>query len=344
MRWLACAALTLGVMDSLALGDWRARHAFRNAHFATEIFAVAVLALSSWVARTAKNNADEADLRRTPSWSVIDALSTLTAHVFAALGTTFEISRAWGYTTGDHIVFHQADAAYQGILSSDCQGTFLMLYGSALLAWVAMRSATKSGLLRGLGYVYLALGFVLLLGVLVSEDSAAFTAFINLRFLLELAGAGALAVSALLAWRSRRDAPENLKLAGAGLIAFNLLMLLAVVREIATCFGRAASAESGLARAAAVSGWLMVYAAALLVAGFWKRIAFVRWQGLVLIVFTIAKVFLYDMRNLSSVYRVLSFIGLGVLLMGVSFAYQKDWLSLRGDEQREAEPEEEAKL
>ncbi|HMF64409.1 MAG TPA: DUF2339 domain-containing protein, partial [Edaphobacter sp.] len=47
------------------------------------------------------------------------------------------------------------------------------------------------------------------------------------------------------------------------------------------------------------------------------------------IVFTIAKTFLYDMRNLSQGYRVISFFCLGALLMAISFAYQKDWLALR---------------
>ena len=32
------------------------------------------------------------------------------------------------------------------------------------------------------------------------------------------------------------------------------------------------------------------------------------------------------MRNLSQGYRVVSLLGLGALLMAVSFAYQKDWL------------------
>ena len=48
-----------------------------------------------------------------------------------------------------------------------------------------------------------------------------------------------------------------------------------------------------------------------------------------LLVFTIFKAFLYDMRNLSQGYRVVSFMGLGALLMTISFAYQKDWLNLR---------------
>jgi uncharacterized membrane protein len=50
---------------------------------------------------------------------------------------------------------------------------------------------------------------------------------------------------------------------------------------------------------------------------------------LILLVFTIGKTFIYDMRGLSQGYHGLSFFGLGALLMAISFAYQKDWLSLR---------------
>jgi uncharacterized membrane protein len=74
----------------------------------------------------------------------------------------------------------------------------------------------------------------------------------------------------------------------------------------------------------------------LLAVGFWKRSAFIRWQALLLLVYTIAKTFLYDMRNLSQGYRVVSFLGLGALLMAVSFAYQKDWLALREVESHSA--------
>jgi len=73
--------------------------------------------------------------------------------------------------------------------------------------------------------------------------------------------------------------------------------------------------------------WLVV-GAGLMVTGFWKRSAFVRWQALVLIAFTIAKVLIYDSSELDRGYRILSFIGLGVVLLGISYAYQKDWLKL----------------
>ena len=62
--------------------------------------------------------------------------------------------------------------------------------------------------------------------------------------------------------------------------------------------------------------------------GFWKRSAFVRWQALVLIGVTIVKVFTYDVSELDRVYRILSFIALGAVLLGISFIYQRDWLRL----------------
>jgi uncharacterized membrane protein len=72
----------------------------------------------------------------------------------------------------------------------------------------------------------------------------------------------------------------------------------------------------------------MAYGAMLMVVGFWRRSAFVRWQALVLIAFTVGKVFLYDVSELDRGYRIVSFIVLGALLLAISFVYQRDWLRL----------------
>jgi uncharacterized membrane protein len=85
-------------------------------------------------------------------------------------------------------------------------------------------------------------------------------------------------------------------------------------------------------------GWL-VEAILLLLAGFWRRAAMVRWLGLALLAVAILKLFAIDLRNLGTGYRVLSYLGLGALLMAVSFAYQKDWLGLGGTAAGEAEAE-----
>jgi uncharacterized membrane protein len=120
------------------------------------------------------------------------------------------------------------------------------------------------------------------------------------------------------------------------MVLFNLVANLAIVREIGSLF-TATGNDAALRQSLSISAFLMVYGAALLALGFWRRIAFIRWQALILLLFTIAKVFLYDTGGLSQGYRVASFICLGALLMAVSFAYQKDWLSLRagGDDQNE---------
>jgi uncharacterized membrane protein len=106
--------------------------------------------------------------------------------------------------------------------------------------------------------------------------------------------------------------------------------IIACVRELDTVWGVAsAHSNASLRKALAISAFLMIYGGILLAVGFWRRTAFIRWQALLLLVFTIAKTFIYDMRNLSQGYRVVSFLGLGALLMAISFAYQKDWLALR---------------
>ena len=53
-----------------------------------------------------------------------------------------------------------------------------------------------------------------------------------------------------------------------------------------------------------------------------------------LLAVSIAKVFLFDMSQLSQGFRILSFLGLGALLLAISFVYQRDWLNLRGQEDR----------
>ena len=74
----------------------------------------------------------------------------------------------------------------------------------------------------------------------------------------------------------------------------------------------------------------MGYGALLMIVGFWRRSAFVRWQALVLIAATIVKVFIYDVSQLDRGYRIVSFIVLGILLLAISFGYQRDWLALAG--------------
>ncbi len=188
--------------------------------------------------------------------------------------------------------------------------------------------------LRWLAIGALVLGFLGLLSFPYLFDRYPQTAFLNTRFATSLFGVAALALSAWIALHARQypdeSSPSWRQIAGGCVIALNLVAILACVRELDTVWSATAgNSEAELQRSLAVSAFLMLYGAVLLAVGFWKRTAFIRWQALLLLVFTIAKTFLYDMRNLNQGYRVVSFLGLGALLMAISFAYQKDWLALR---------------
>ena len=68
--------------------------------------------------------------------------------------------------------------------------------------------------------------------------------------------------------------------------------------------------------------WLAM-GVALLVAGVWSKSQVVRVASAVLIAVAVAKVFIFDMSELEGVLRALSFIGLGVVLIGIGLFYQK---------------------
>ncbi len=83
-----------------------------------------------------------------------------------------------------------------------------------------------------------------------------------------------------------------------------------------------------IARDFTYSALWMGYGAMLMIVGFWRGSAFVRWQALALIALTIVKVFVYDTSQLDHIYRIISFVALGVLLLAISFAYQRNWIKL----------------
>jgi uncharacterized membrane protein len=61
----------------------------------------------------------------------------------------------------------------------------------------------------------------------------------------------------------------------------------------------------------------------LLAAGFPACERPLRLAGLALLLFCISKLFLYDLRHLETLYRILSFLTLGLILVGVSWIYTR---------------------
>jgi uncharacterized membrane protein len=209
--------------------------------------------------------------------------------------------------------------------------------GAALL-WAAAR--LRQRLLRVLALLCLALGFAALI---LDNPPASATPFFNERFGSYLAGIAVFAFAAWVAVKAQRETEGSGTnsgtwplIAAVALLTVNFLILLAVCWEIHTYWwtlrwsGDASRwREFQMHAQFTYSAWFMVFGAILLAVGFWRRSAFLRWQALVLLAVTVGKVFLSDMSQLAQGYRILSFVGLGALLLAVSFAYQRDWLKLR---------------
>jgi uncharacterized membrane protein len=81
--------------------------------------------------------------------------------------------------------------------------------------------------------------------------------------------------------------------------------------------------DRSLPQELALSTLWLVYALAFIIAGVWRRSAGLRWQALTLLGIVIAKVFVFDLSFLDRFYRIVSFFLLGLVLMLISFFYQR---------------------
>ncbi|PYV84528.1 MAG: hypothetical protein DMG93_04455 [Acidobacteria bacterium] len=191
--------------------------------------------------------------------------------------------------------------------------------------------------------VFALASIVLGVGRLLIFDIASTRLIFNMRMAVYAIAVAVLAFTAHIA--SKRKTEDGRTIAAVAVIAMNALALIALTREITDYYFKqmyAGGPASGnwraqqwsqvrsveITRDFSYSALWMAYGAMLMIVGFWRSSAFVRWQALVLIAATTAKVFIYDTSQLDHVYRILSFIALGVLLLAVSFAYQRDWLKL----------------
>ncbi|MGC1684038.1 MAG: DUF2339 domain-containing protein, partial [Candidatus Acidiferrales bacterium] len=108
-------------------------------------------------------------------------------------------------------------------------------------------------------------------------------------------------------------------------VAANGFALLALSLEVWDVLGRTQTlnVERGLAQSLGLSILWTCYATGLIVVGLVRKSALLRWQALALFGVVLVKVFLYDLSFLQRFYRILSFLVLGLLLLLVSFLYQR---------------------
>jgi uncharacterized membrane protein len=204
------------------------------------------------------------------------------------------------------------------------------LVESGVLLWLSVTA--RADFLRYFASVALVLGIARLL---FFDQIHAETLVFNMRFATYLVAIAVLSGIAVLG--KRHAARAEMIFVDAAVVGVNVLALIALTLEASDYFdrqlmsaGRLASAyrQINLARDFSYSAIWLVYGAILMTIGFQRRSSFVRWQSLILIAFTICKVFLFDFSQLGGSYRIVSFIALGAVLLGISFIYQRDWLRL----------------
>jgi uncharacterized membrane protein len=213
---------------------------------------------------------------------------------------------------------------------------WLMVAVAALFFVLTRALQTREGTAHPLfGPLYLALGVGFLtiaiplklesywntLGWIVEAGALFWVAHRSGRMLLRILGAGAflLGIFRLMLLDSFSQEPLLINPRfGLYLVTIGALALLAYF----------ASTEGGAdnimtVRDFAYSAVWMVYGSGLMLVGFWKHSAFLRWQAIVLLAMTVLKVFLVDISTLERGYRIAAFIVLGAILLAVSFFYQR---------------------
>jgi uncharacterized membrane protein len=192
----------------------------------------------------------------------------------------------------------------------------------ALLIWSGLK--IRSTALRAAGFVLFGIVAIRLMLLVISAPTPG-TFLLNERFLTMAIAAVCLLAAFYFAQESDCEfgPSETQMYYGLG-IGANFCMFIALSMDVWDLFGRTSvGIERSLAQQLALSVLWVTYALVLIVIGMWAKSAAIRWQGLGLLGIAIGKVFLFDLSFLTRFYRIISFFVLGLVLLLVSFYYQR---------------------
>lgn len=201
------------------------------------------------------------------------------------------------------------------------QGTWLSIALGASGGWAALGALRASwrgdrALLGTATTLLVAIAVLWSVAALqpVPPEATSMTAFVNLRFV------SALAVLALLETGRRRlprqvDAVERITFTAIEL-ALAYLAGLVEMLVVVELWPEGWSAVT-------ISLYTLLFAGALLAAGFVRRQPWLRWPGLCGLGIVVVKVLLFDLRDLSTPLRVLATGALGLVLLVSAFAYAR---------------------
>jgi len=206
---------------------------------------------------------------------------------------------------------------------------------AVILTWVGFRLAESRIRLAGFwvaSLVAIRLLFYDSVWTTSSRFDHEFTFLVNRRSFSFAVGIVAIFAMAYLhtRYRERLAGREAARIIGL-VLAANFLLVFFLTTEIGKYFSlqhdRASNYEQrrevNNQKQLSISACWAVYSIVLVILGVVKKYQPIRVLAIVLFGATTFKVFLLDLSNLERIYRITSFIGLGVILLTASFIYQK---------------------
>jgi len=190
------------------------------------------------------------------------------------------------------------------------------------------------------GFIIMVLTIISLFTYPFEISGKEFWIFLNKAAVAYISVIIAMTIIVYLYYRQTRNSVTRLnRILLLGLqIALNLLIIIFLTREINAYYDyRWHLARLGQQFRLQNSQDLIIsivwglHAAVLVVLGFWRRLKGIRWFGLGFLGVVIFKVFLYDLSNLTTPYRILSFMGLGIILLAVSWLYHRYKNQIKGE-------------
>jgi uncharacterized membrane protein len=293
---------------------------------------IAAFAAAAWLYRRARVAAEEggvsSDVRGRLGEDEREAASSalsLAANGLAVTLLSLDLSDYFGWRKAhsEGLAAERAENSRQLSLSA-----LWSFYGASLVAYGVRRNWRA---LRYAGFVLLVLTTLKVVALDLTFYAAAWhVPLFNQTFMAFVLLIAAYAFAARLYAREPKLGEER-SVVPVLIVVANVLALVALSAEAAGYFdsGAAGAADAArthdlkLAKQLSLSVIWAVYGAGLLTAGSVWRVRLLRLMGLLLLSLTTLKVFFWDLSSLDRVYRIVSFIVLGAILLAVSYLYQK---------------------
>ena len=165
----------------------------------------------------------------------------------------------------------------------------------------------------------------------IQQTTTAYEVLLNARAITGLYLIALLYLAAWMAARYRAAAwTGELQERGTLIVAASILTVIVISTEIVSFWQlRASSADAYVAREMMLSASWVAYAAVLVVLGMRRQYAPIRYFAIVLFGVALLKVFFVDLETLGGVYRIAGFLVVGLILLVVSFLYQRNAAAAR---------------